>query len=655
MLVKILLLLILLWPLFAAIFPFLLKSWWIKKGNLLFMGILLIEMLFLVLLFLMNPTGLPYSLVLTSFAALSLSFELDGFRLVLLLLTLLLFTSTTLCSKEYLQGEVRTLRYASCLSLTLGAVLGVFLSNDLFTTFLFFELMSFSSFALVLQKETKESFQAAKTYLSFSLLGGIVLLFGLMILYSRTNTLTFDSLSLLCEELFLSGTKTDQSALFLSGCLMLFGFGIKSCIFPLHVWLPDTYKAAPTPAAALFSGLLTKTGIFGIFVLTSCLFAFYQPFMMILLILGLITMFVGGILALFSTDLIHTLAYSSMSQIGFLILGIAMCGVLGQDAILAFYGTLIHLINHALVKQTLFLSANVVTKEAGSSKLNQIRGIGNRNPVLFFSFLMGMLGISGLPLWNGYLSKTLLHESILEYIHVTGQAGFQVVEWLFLIAGGLTFAYMMKLMYALFTEPKKKRKKMKLILSKQTSFTLAGTALLLPLFGMLPSFTLEKAAFLSTDFWNTLFLEKNIVYFSGENFSSVVWTVFFGLIFYFALVKKLVLKRARNGKLEFVERMSEKWSLLRIYRFFLRFFSDFFGKISIFFDNMLEFFICFLQRTALRPLHKETREPFLHMLSRRAEKYKNTNKMIESSMSFGLMMIFVGLCFTLIYLLSNLL
>ena len=196
-------------------------------------------------------------------------------------------------------------------------------------------------------------------------------------------------------------------------------------------------------------------------ILTAYLFLGSAAWGALILLLGVCTMVIGALLALLSMDLKRTLACSSVSQIGFILVGVGMSGLLGEENALAMRGSLLHMVNHSLIKLVLFMAAGVVFMNVHKLDLNEIRGFGRRKPLLNGIFLMGALGIGGIPLWNGYISKTLLHESIVEYTtlirsgRVTGlfTASFMKgIEWIFLISGGLTIAYMTKLYVCLFLE-----------------------------------------------------------------------------------------------------------------------------------------------------------------------------------------------------------
>lgn len=196
--------------------------------------------------------------------------------------------------------------------------------------------------------------------------------------------------------------------------------------------------------------------------------------------------------------------------------GIGMQGLLGEENALAVRGTMLHMFNHSNLKLVLFMAAGVVVMNLHKLNLNDIRGFGRKKPLLLYTFLMGSLGIGGIPLFNGYVSKTLIHESIVEYIELLKEghgaatfafasgagaaALFKVIEWLFIITGAMTVAYMTKLFIVLFVEKnsnleiQKKYEAKTNYCNKVTAAVLAITATILPILGVLPTMTLDKLA-----------------------------------------------------------------------------------------------------------------------------------------------------------------
>lgn len=487
---------------------------------------------------------------------LGLLFTGGGLQVILAVLTGAIWLITTIYSKEYFQQDRNRNRYYLFMLLTEGATMGIFLSADFFTTFIFFEIMSFTSFVMVMHDETKEAMRAAYTYLAVAVLGGLVTLMGLFMLYQKTGTLQMDLLQQFMAQ------QTDKSAFYGIGVLVFFGFAAKAGLFPLHIWLPNAYTLAPAPASALLSCLLTKTGVFGIMMITAKIFFHDAPWGNFMLILGMITMLMGAILALFSVNLKRTLACSSMSQIGFMMVGIAMQGILGEHNALAASGTLLHFINHSMLKLVLFLSAGVVFMNLHELDLNKIKGFGRDKLLLKVVFLMALLGIGGIPLWNGYVSKTLLHESIVEYIHILEEAGQSVfymktVEYLFLFAGGLTLAYMTKIFVAVFVEKNSHPlpvQKQGAYLNPVNKVILALCALALPVCGMLPHLTQDRISALGVTFLGAHAPDHAVEYFAWVNLKGAVISLIVGAAVYFLFVRTVLMRENEDGETVYLDR-----------------------------------------------------------------------------------------------------
>lgn len=390
----------------------------------------------------------------SGFLVTGLSFEVDGFKSAYAVITALMWAGTTLFAPEYFKHEKEGLeRYWMFILMTLGATEGVMLSGDLMTAFIFFEILSFTSFTWVIHEQTKDAVKAGYTYLFIAVIGGLVLFMGLALLYHETGTLSFTDLRAAVDAC------AHPSVIRAAGFCILLGFGCKAGMFPVHVWLPKAHPVAPSPASALLSGVLTKVGIYGILMIT--LHALVEDFLFgsIVLIAGLITMLLGAVLGVFSVNLKRTLACSSMSQIGFILSGVGMLTMLSaagseEGYAIALPGLMLHMVNHSIIKLTLFIAAGVVVMNLHALELDVIRGWGRNKHRLKFAFALGALGISGVPLMNGYMSKTLLHEGIVEGIHIIHDIApyLKAAEWVFLFSGGLTFCYMLKLFICIFVE-----------------------------------------------------------------------------------------------------------------------------------------------------------------------------------------------------------
>jgi len=477
-------------------------------------------------------------LTLPGVMILGLSFEAGGYKSLFGLLCALMFFLSSLANTAYFRGEPHSERYDAFLLLTLGGVLGVFYAGDLFTVYVFFETMSVASWVWVAHNETKEAQRAADTYLGMAMIGGLTMLYGLIALNSLLGTLDLAALPEAVKA-------ADHAKAFAYSLCLLVGFGVKAGMFPFHVWLPKAHPVAPAPSSALLSGILTKTGVCGILMTVTSLLWGDGDFSLLLLLLGAVTMVLGALLAVFSIDLKRTLACSSLSQIGFILVGAAMLAT-GEETSLAAGGVMLHAVNHGLIKTVLFLTAGVIYAHRRTLDLNQLKGCGRSSTFLKLCFLTGALAIAGVPGFGGYVSKTLLHEAIVEHANafpLLGAEGMEAVEWIFLISGGLTAAYMTKLFVKLFAE--KPDEPMEPIRPDgKTSFAIGLPACLLVIMGLLPDLTYEKlAAFTAASLNGEAF---RLSYFSLENLKGAAISLCIGAAVYIVFIRGLLTEH-RDG------------------------------------------------------------------------------------------------------------
>lgn len=467
------------------------------------------------------------------------SSEADGVQNVFALLCTVMFFMSSLANPAYFRGEPRTQRYRAFLLLTLGSTLGVFYAGDLLTLYVCFEAMSLASWVWVAHNETSASRRAADTYLAMAMLGGLVMLYGLLLLYNRFGTLS------IAELKYMTAACEDKTDLLVPGLCLLVGFGVKAGMFPLHVWLPKAYPVAPAPASALLSSILTKAGIYGILITAVALLWGNATFATLLLVLGALTMVWGALMAIFSMDLKRTLACSSLSQIGFILVGAALLAT-GQETDLAAAGVITHAINHSLTKLILFLAAGVLYKQMHTLDLNALKGAGRYCGPLKLCFLIGAVSLAGVPGFGGYISKTLLHEAVVQQMHIQqGLLGsiLPVVEKLFLFSGGLTAAYMAKLFIKIFMEkPDQSSRRIKL--DAGSFIAIAPAALALVLMGITPSATYEKI----TTFTAAALASRPVQtsYFTPANLKGAAISLCIGALAYGFIVRYLLTDRKRG-------------------------------------------------------------------------------------------------------------
>lgn len=487
---------------------------------------------------------------LPELCGLGLRFEAGSLHTTLAVLSAFLWLMTALPSKEYFADREGVNRYYCSWLMTLGALMGVFLAADFFTLFVFFEIMSFASYIWVAQNETPTALRAGQTYLAVAVFGGMMLLMGLLMLQHLLGSLEFRRLPELVEAL--EGERSGE--LLAAGLFCLAGFGAKAGMYPLHIWLPKAHPVAPAPASALLSGILTKSGVFGILVTSRYLFFSSGDWNMVILVSGTVTMALGAVLALFSINLKRVLACSSMSQIGFILVGVAMQGYLGAENAPAAWGTVLHMVNHGLIKLVLFVSAGVIYVATHALDLNEIRGWGRNKPMLKAVFFIGAAAIVGVPGTSGYISKTLLHESIVEYIHKLehlglSPAGFRAVEWLFLISGGLTAAYMTKLFVAIFVESRAERQRFSAreYMAPATQLSVGLGAFLLEALGLAPWVTMQIIAEKSSVFLRAGEYRGMFPYFSWANLQGALISLSIGAAVYLLAVRTIFCKRTADG------------------------------------------------------------------------------------------------------------
>ena len=512
-----------------------------------------------------------------------------------------------------------------------------------------------------------------------AVIGGLVLLMGLFLLYTSVGTLEIGALFEACRNF------PDKRMLYIAGGCMLFGFGAKAGAFPLHIWLPKAHPVAPAPASALLSGILTKAGVYGILIISCYMFYGDEKWGSLILALGVVTMFGGAVLAVFSVDLKRTLACSSMSQIGFILVGTGMQCLLGAENGLAVHGTFLHMMNHSLIKLVLFMAAGVVFMNIHQLDLNEIRGFGRGKPFLNAAFLMGALGIGGIPLWNGYISKTLLHESIVEY---SGTPVFVFVEWMFLISGGLTVAYMLKLYISLFWEKNRDPARQaefdgmnRHYIRKQSMFAIGASAIVLPVLGMTPVKTMERLAGSAQGFM--LMHEEGHIphFFSMECLKGGLISIGIGVLVYLFVIRTVFLRKKAGSASYYVDAWP-KWLDLEnliyrpLFQRILPFMGIFVCRIG---DSLVDGIIVLLRKT----LYKDRKIPYRTgslpkldailgkvldkgagylkrqeesvsyrwKLGTRALERRESRDMIRFSLSYGLQLAGIGMIFILVYLL----
>jgi multicomponent Na+:H+ antiporter subunit D len=362
---------------------------------------------------------------------------IDGLSKLLLLIISIIGFLSAFYSISYVNIYTAERKFFILFSLMVAGMNGIVISGDIFNIFVFLEIASIASYALVAFGIDKKELEASFKY---QILGGIASLFILLcigLIYWQTGTLNIADIS----------NQLTSGGLFvrLVAVIFIVGFGLKAAVFPFHAWLPDAHSSAPSPISAMLSGVLIKAvGLYVILRLFFNMFAISQEMAMIITVLGTLSMVIGGILAIGQWDIKRMLAFSSISQVGYVILGVGIgMLILSQNgdktiASLSILGGLFHLLNHSVFKSLLFLGAGSVEFRTGERDMRKLGGLNNIMPVTSSSSMIGSLAISGMPPFNGFFSKLII-------IVAAVQARYYFLALLAVIISVVTIGYFMKL------------------------------------------------------------------------------------------------------------------------------------------------------------------------------------------------------------------
>jgi multicomponent Na+:H+ antiporter subunit D len=291
--------------------------------------------------------------------------------------------------------------------LCLTGLLGITITGDAFNLFVFLEISSLSSYVLISLGSDRRALTAAFQYLVMGTIGATFLLIGIGLLYMMTGTLNMADLA---ERLAAVNRTRPVLAAF---AFITVGISLKLALFPLHLWLPNAYAYAPSVVTAFLAATATKVAVYVllrfVFTVFGAAFAFEAtPLAELLLPLALIAVFTASTVAIFQDDIKRMLAYSSVAQLGYMILGVSFASVTGLTA------TIVHLFNHALMKGALFMAMGCVFLRLGTVRIEAFRGLGRTMPFTMAAFVVGGLSLIGIPLTVGFISKWYLLLAALE-------------------------------------------------------------------------------------------------------------------------------------------------------------------------------------------------------------------------------------------------
>ena len=375
-------------------------------------------------------------------APIGIAMVLDGLSAFMLVVVNLIAAAVCVFSINYMEHYTSKWKFYTLFLLMVAGMNGVVITGDIFNLFVFLEIASVASYALVAFGTEKHELEAAFKYAVMGTVASLFILLGIVFLYSFTSTLNMADMASV-----LAGGKSANIILMVS-VLFLMGFGFKSALVPFHAWLPDAHPSAPAPISAMLSGVLIKSlGIYALIRIFYNIFGITAEISSILMFLGALSMVIGVFLAIGQWDLKRLLAYHSISQIGYVILG------LGLGTPLGILGGLFHLFNHSVFKSLLFLNSGAIEYETGTRQLKEMGGLIHKMPVTGTTNLIASMAIAGIPPFNGFFSKLII------IIAVVQAQRYGYAFWA-VLASVLTLASFLKVMkYAFFGELKKKWEK----------------------------------------------------------------------------------------------------------------------------------------------------------------------------------------------------
>jgi len=351
---------------------------------------------------------------------------LDGLSLLVLVCVSVVSFACSIYSISYMAKFTSKWKFYTLFMLMVTGLNGVVLTGDIFNMYVFFEIAAIASYALVAFGTEHEELEAAFKYMVLGSVASVAILFSIALLYAKLGTLNLADLSIRMGE------AGDLRILAFTGALLLTGFSVKAALIPFHSWLPDAHPSAPAPISAMLSGVFIKVlGLYAISRIFFNVFGMKPVYSNLLIFFGVISIVVAGLLALRQSDVKRLLAYSSISQIGYIALG------LGTGSPLGILGALFHILSHSTGKALLFLTSGSLVYSAGTRDLNKMGGLQERMPVTAASFTAGALSIAGVPPFHGFFSKLLI-------IMGLWQSGRYALAALAIVMSVLTLSYMLK-------------------------------------------------------------------------------------------------------------------------------------------------------------------------------------------------------------------
>ncbi|MGE4294639.1 MAG: complex I subunit 5 family protein [Campylobacterales bacterium] len=367
-----------------------------------------VKLVFVGLLIAQVAQGIGHETRFELLPGIDLLLRADAFSVLFVTLSAALWLATTVYAVGYLEHSPDRSRFFGFFSLCVTATMGIALSGNLLSFLFFYELLTLATYPLIVHRETPGSLAAGRVYLLYTLGGGALALLGTAWLYALAGNVEFAAGGALAPSLI----QEHGASLWAIFLLLFFGFGVKAALFPLHGWLPKA-MIAPAPVSALLHAVaVVKAGAFGIVRLIYDIFGVTQAQAMGLLslvaVLASITILYASFRALFQDELKKRLAYSTISQVSYIVLGTALFGPAGT------VGGIVHLVHQGLLKITLFFCAGNLAETLGIHRVSQMQGVARRMPLTMAAFAFAAAGMIGLPLTAGFVTKWYLGLGAIE-------------------------------------------------------------------------------------------------------------------------------------------------------------------------------------------------------------------------------------------------
>ncbi|MCS7116382.1 MAG: NADH-quinone oxidoreductase subunit M [Nitrososphaerota archaeon] len=363
----------------------------------------------------------------------------DALNSLFSLVVSLIVLFSTIYSYRYMEHDDGHSYFYALICLMLCGMNGIILTGDLFNLFVFFEISAIASYGLVaFRKDEWEPVEAGFKYAMISAIGTVFLLLGVALIYGLFGVLTMASIAeRVSTGTFLEGARTNGNYVIpIAAAFLIWSFGIKAAMAPMHTWLPDAHPAAPSPISAILSGVFVKVGVYAMIRLLYTIYglSISNDLMPYLAGFGAFSMIVGAYIALVQDDVKRMLAFSTVLNIGFILFGI------GIGSKLSLTGSLLHVVNHAITKALLFLAAGSVIYRTEIRSMSRLGGLIKKMPITAIVFLIASLSIVGVPSTNGFISKFIILKAGIE----TGELSYTIYVVVGVVTSIVAAAYMLR-------------------------------------------------------------------------------------------------------------------------------------------------------------------------------------------------------------------